>query len=148
MFLHVSVSHSVHRGCRSQGVPGSGGCLAPGGEGSAWSGGGVPGNGRGCLVPGGVPGRVCVETPPWRLLLRAVRILLECILILMLYFISVTSVNSSPSQQQQQTLYRLPTPAPGQIVNLPGTVKRPQGNNHAIVACTYIWKSTNQRLAT
>ena len=45
-----------------------GGCLIPGG--SAPRGGGVPGPG-GCLV----------ETPPGRPLLRAVRILLECILV-------------------------------------------------------------------
>ena len=44
------------------GVPGPGGC--------AWSG-GVPGPGG--MVPGG--------NPPGRLLLRAVRILLECILV-------------------------------------------------------------------
>ena len=75
------------------GVPGPGGCLVlrgvPGGDtpmsvhsvhrgGHAWSG------GRGCLVlgwvpgPGGVPG----GDTPRQLLLRAVRILLECILVL------------------------------------------------------------------
>ena len=45
-------------------------------QGSAWSGGGSLLLG-GCLVPGGVPG----GDPPGRLLLRAVRILLECILV-------------------------------------------------------------------
>ena len=68
-----------------------GGCLVPGG---AWSGGSAPG---GCLVQGGrvpglggglllggvpAPGGCLVETPPGRPLLRAVRILLECILVL------------------------------------------------------------------
>ena len=55
------------------------GCLVP--EGGAWSQGGclvggVPGP-RGCLVPGGC----LVQTLSGRLLLRAVRILLECILV-------------------------------------------------------------------
>ena len=77
MFLQVS--DSVHRGgACSWGVP------APG-EG-VWSGGcllwgclvrGVPAP-RGGACSGGVPG----EDPPRRLLLRAVRILLECILVL------------------------------------------------------------------
>ena len=69
-----------------------GGCLVPGEgvpgpRGDAWS------QGRGCLVPGGVVpvGLVLVGgawsqgvpggDPPGRLLLRAVRILLECILV-------------------------------------------------------------------
>ena len=66
-------------------VPGPGGCLVPGG--GAWSGGlmvpggclvlGVPGPGGCEPAPGGVPG----GDPPGRLLLRAVRILLECILV-------------------------------------------------------------------
>ena len=107
--LHVSVSHSVHGGVPgprgvvcSRRVPGPGGvrdprgvCLVPGwgvpgpGVGGAWS------RGGGCLVPGwGVPGPggvwsrregawlggVAGGDPPGRLLLRAVRILLECIL--------------------------------------------------------------------
>ena len=60
-------------GVCSWGVPGPGGGLLLGG---AWSWGGLL---RGC-VPG--PGGWClVETPPPRLLLLAVRILLECILV-------------------------------------------------------------------
>ena len=57
-------------------------CVSP--QGGAWSGGawsrGVPGP-RGCLVPGGglVPGDAWWRPPRW-LLMRAVRILLECIL--------------------------------------------------------------------
>ena len=67
MFLHVSVILSTGGwgwGCL---VPG--GCLVLGGT---WS--------RGLPAPRGA----CsggVEIPPWRLLLRAVRILLECILV-------------------------------------------------------------------
>ena len=70
MFLHLSVSHSVHgegpgRGGAWLGGSAPGGCLVQGvpGLGDAWSGGclvsggGVPGPG-GCLVRGGV------ETPP------------------------------------------------------------------------------------
>ena len=53
-------------GCLLLGVPGPGGCLVPGG---AWC--------RGVPGAGGFP----EETPPRRLLLRAVRILLECILV-------------------------------------------------------------------
>ena len=54
------------------GLPGPGGCLV-------W---GVPGpRGEGCLVPGGCLVLGGVETPPGRLLLRAVRILLEFILV-------------------------------------------------------------------
>ena len=77
MFLQVSVI------LFTGGVPGRGG-SAPRegllqGEGGAWSGGclvrGSAAEG-GCLV-GGVPG----GDPPGRLLLRAVRILLECILV-------------------------------------------------------------------
>ena len=50
------------------GMPGPGGCLLPGGF---------------CLVPGGclVWGVCLVETHPGQLLLRAVCILLECILV-------------------------------------------------------------------
>ena len=63
-YIFTGVCDSVHRG----------GCLLPGG-GDAWS--------RGLSAPGGdsVPGGYLVETPPGRLLLRAVRILLECILV-------------------------------------------------------------------
>ena len=57
---------------RGKGVPGPGGGSAPGG--SAWSSQGVPGRG-GAWSRGGL-----VETPG-RLLLRAVCILLECILV-------------------------------------------------------------------
>ena len=46
-----------------------GGCLLPGGSAL-----------RGCLLPGGVCFRGCGDLPRW-LLLRAVRILLECILV-------------------------------------------------------------------
>ena len=58
-------------GVCSQGVPGPGGSAL----GGAWSWGG--------LLQGGVPGPggCLVETPPGRLLLRTVRILLECILV-------------------------------------------------------------------
>ena len=72
MFLHLPLSHSVHRG-----MPGRGGESGPGGLPGlrgAWSGEG-PGSWSGGLVGG-----VCVETPR-RLLLRVVRILLECILV-------------------------------------------------------------------
>ena len=57
----------------------------PGPGGSAWSR-GVPG--LGVLGPGGMPG----GAPPGRLLLRAVSILLECILVL-LSFSLLFSVN-------------------------------------------------------
>ena len=51
------------------------------GPGGAWSRGCVPGLG-GCLVGGPGPGRVPGgHPPPGRLLLRAVHILLECILV-------------------------------------------------------------------
>ena len=53
------------------GVPGLGECLVPGG--CLIPGGGLVQGGSG---PGGVPG-----DPPGRLLMRAVRILLECILV-------------------------------------------------------------------
>ena len=79
-------------GVWSQGVFGPGGCLVPG---VAWSWGclvpGVPGPGgawsQGCLIwgvpgPRGVSGGGSGGDPPGRLLLRAVRILLECILVM------------------------------------------------------------------
>ena len=71
------VCHSVHReGCLVPGVPGLGG---------AWSRGclvwGVPGPGR-VSGPGRVPGPGGCGDRPGRLLLRAVLILLECILVL------------------------------------------------------------------
>ena len=83
MFLH-GVCDSVHGGgawsrgvCSWRGVPApgwvsapGGGCLVPGG-GGAWS------KGGGCLLPGGG----AWWRPPRRLLLRAVCILLECILV-------------------------------------------------------------------
>ena len=59
-------------GAWSGGVPGLGG-SAPG-EGGAWFGGGACSGG---FCSGGVPG----GDPPGRLLLRAVRILLKCILV-------------------------------------------------------------------
>ena len=55
------------------GVPGPGVCLLPGG--------GVPGPLGGTPGPGGVLG----GDPPGWLLLRAVRILLECILVLIIF---------------------------------------------------------------
>ena len=55
------------------GVPGPGVCLLPGGV--------VPGLLGGCLVRG----RVLGGDPPGWLLLRAVRILLECILVLIIF---------------------------------------------------------------
>ena len=78
-------------GCSSAGVPGPGGFGprgVPGPAGSVPR--GVAAPQRGCLVMGGVPGpggcgpRGClVESPPYtRLLLRAVIILLECILVI------------------------------------------------------------------
>ena len=73
MFLQVCV-------CPQGGVPGSGGCAWS--WGGAWSqGGSVPG---GCLVLGGWYPSMHWGRPPWerRLLLRTVRILLECILVL------------------------------------------------------------------
>ena len=60
MFLHLSVSHSVHGGVPGPGV--GGGCLvlgkvsAPGGGVLAWSGGAWS---RGVSAPGGL-----VQTPP------------------------------------------------------------------------------------
>ena len=81
------------RGCVcSWGVPGPRGCVCSRGRGGSWSQAGVcfqgvPGPG-GCLLPGGclVPGGVCSGGMPGgdplgRLLLRAVRIILECILV-------------------------------------------------------------------
>ena len=90
IFLHLSV------------ILFTGGCLVPRGDawsrGSAWSGGG------GCLVaeagllPGGgawsrgsALGGCLVETPTRRLLLRVVRILLECILVLILALFDIFS---------------------------------------------------------
>ena len=76
MFLHLSVSYSVHRG-----VLPPGGCLLPGGATSrrgAFSQGVPPP--EGVLPPGGVPGGD-PPSPPGQLLLRAVRILLEFILV-------------------------------------------------------------------
>ena len=61
IFSEACVKNSVHRGVWSGGVPTPVGGLLPGGSG-----------------PGGVPG----GDPPGRLLLRAVRILLECIVVL------------------------------------------------------------------
>ena len=62
-YIFTGVCDSVHSG--------GGGVPAPGG---AWSG-GMPGPGGACSRGG------AWETPPGRLLLRAVRILLECILV-------------------------------------------------------------------
>ena len=84
MFLHLSVILSI------------GGCLGPGpgwrlqGLARGW----CPGPHQGCPGPGGVQAQAwgcipaCTETdtPSRRLLLRAVRILLECILVLHVNF--------------------------------------------------------------
>ena len=73
------------RGCLVQGGAWSRGCLVPGGAWSRgpglWGGSGL----GGALSQGGlVLGAGClVKTPPGRLLLQAVRILLECILVLL-----------------------------------------------------------------
>ena len=75
------------------GVPGPRGCVCSRGRGGSWSQAGVCFQGgawsRGVSAPRGVPGHggcllrggCLVETPTGRLLLRAVRILLECILV-------------------------------------------------------------------
>ena len=105
--IFAPVCHAVHRG----------GCLVPGGSapggvpvprglllGDAWSrGGSTPGGGAcsqgvpglGDLLPGGVPGpggrgllRGCLVETPRRVLLRAVRILLECIPVFFLFSIN------------------------------------------------------------
>ena len=80
MFLQVSVILFTG-GAWSWGVLGLGGICSrgvPGPGGSVCSRGGLPGPG-GCLLWG----EGClVETPPDGLLLQAVRILLECILVL------------------------------------------------------------------
>ena len=62
MFLHLSVSHSVHGGAGPRGVPGPGGCLVKGGVPGP-----VPGPG-GCLVKGVylVPGCLLGEGAWWR----------------------------------------------------------------------------------
>ena len=72
MFTRLSFCPHGGRGVWSWGGSGPGGIWSQGG---AWS--------RGMPGPGGVPGPegCLVETPPGRLLLRAVRILLECILV-------------------------------------------------------------------
>ena len=108
MFLHLSVSHSVHGGGACSGGSGPGGCLLPGGwEVPGFGGSGLKGGtwslGGGCLLPGGSgPGGACSRgglfpgdlvpggawwRPPRRLLLRAVRILLKCILVKLNNFI-------------------------------------------------------------
>ena len=85
MFLQVSVCP------QGESAPGDGGCLVWGGSllpgVCAWSG-GVCSGGRGNLVwgvpdPGGVGIPACTEADPRerRLLLRTIRILLECILV-------------------------------------------------------------------
>ena len=89
MFLHLSVSHSVHRG----GMHGGGGCAWWGAcmvgrtcmtGGHAWQGGvmhGGVGGGQVCMV-GGHAWQVLRDTVNE----RAVRILLECILVFMQFF--------------------------------------------------------------
>ena len=70
-----------------------GGCLLPGGVSAP--GGGMSARG-GCLLPGGVcSGGVPGGDPQGRLLLRAVRILLDCILVL--YIVFRISVQMGPS---------------------------------------------------
>ena len=79
--IFTPVCHSVHRGGGAipayiaGGIPA---CLAGGLLCRGVCCGGVPGSGGVYLLPGGVWWR-----PPGRLLLRAVRILLECMLVLM-----------------------------------------------------------------
>ena len=66
-----------------QGSMFTGVCLSTGGmpgAGSAWSR-GVPARGGGLVLGGLLRAECLVETPPGRPLLRAVRILLECILV-------------------------------------------------------------------
>ena len=62
----------------------TGGCLVPG---SAWSRGGRSARSGGAAWSWGMPGPVGVPggEPPGQLLLRAVRILLECILLYLLF---------------------------------------------------------------
>ena len=62
----------------------TGGCLVPGGvpdPGGCLLREGVPGQGGGCLVQGGAGRGGAWWRPPGRLQLRAIRILLECILV-------------------------------------------------------------------
>ena len=81
IFLHLFVILFTGQvSAPGEGVPAlGGGCLV---QGDAWPRGCACSRG-GCLLLGGTcsPGGCLVETPPRRLLLRAVRILLECILV-------------------------------------------------------------------
>ena len=80
--VFTGVCDSVHGGVWFRGVPGQGGACSWGGvSGPVCSRGGVPGpRGGVSALGGGVWSRGClVETPPGRLLLQAVHILLECI---------------------------------------------------------------------
>ena len=93
MFLHVSVILFTGGGgaipaCIAGGIPA---CLAAGLQGGAWSRGGVCSRG-GLLWRGG--GCSWGEGPA-RLLLRAVRILLECILVRLLFPLPWLKVNSA-----------------------------------------------------
>ena len=87
-------------------MPGLGGCLVLGG---AWSRGG-------CLVPGGVPGpgglvfqHALRQTPSWerRPLLRTVRILLECILILTEFLLTIECISESYVLLRSSIQYRI-----------------------------------------
>ena len=91
IFSEACVKNSVHGGGGGWSGPGGwawsrAGCLLPGG--GVWSRGGPAPGGRGGLVPGGclLRGGACSGgapggDPPRWLLLRVVRILLECILV-------------------------------------------------------------------
>ena len=88
IFSEACVKNSVHEG---EGVPGPGGRV-PGPGGSAPRGGLVPGESGpgGCLLPG-----VVWRPPPGQLLLPAVRILLECILVIFMQFPTKNLPNNS-----------------------------------------------------
>ena len=90
VFLHLSVSNSVHRGCLG---PHPGGRLGGSGQGEGCPGphlgvrvcGGVQAQDRGGSRPrpggGGIPACTEADTPSRLLLLRAARIILQCILV-------------------------------------------------------------------
>ena len=89
-YVFTPVCHSIHRaGCLGPGGGWGGlalgGCLGPDPRGGwgVWPGGGVQAQARGvCRHRGCIPACTEAETPSSkRLLLRAVRILLECILV-------------------------------------------------------------------
>ena len=91
-YVFTLVCHSVHGvgggipACIAGGIPA---CLAgfqahtPGGSWGVWPG--------GLLSEGGTCSRGCGDAPSWRLLLRAVRILLECILVFSCSYLNLTA---------------------------------------------------------